>query len=220
MAPGLYQGHLGPRRGDVQEGRHPRDNLIWVWTSDEAGDALDGYPGDEYLDIVGRDYYHSPRIANHGSLVAAFEKLKDIFAGRKLIALTENGSVPHPDSMKADGAAWSYFMPWYGDYTMDSWANDNTRADWNATMNHDFVITWEEMPGWDKYVVGLGGERGGRRAEAGRGGIGARIVLRTGPGWLGATGAGAGDPRNRGSAGVELYDLRGVRIGRVDIPDH
>ena len=27
-------------------------NLIWVWTTDEAPDALDWYPGDEYVDVV------------------------------------------------------------------------------------------------------------------------------------------------------------------------
>ncbi|MDO5576078.1 MAG: glycosyl hydrolase, partial [Fibrobacter sp.] len=132
---------------------HKLDNLIWVWTTDEASDALDWYPGDKYVDIVGRDYYYYPREANHGSLVASFEKVKDIYGGKKIVALSENGSVPHPDSMKADGAAWSYFMPWYGDYTMDGWAHDNTASDWNEIMNHDYVITLDEMPGWDNYEV-------------------------------------------------------------------
>ncbi|MBN1760895.1 MAG: hypothetical protein JW863_21390 [Chitinispirillaceae bacterium] len=131
---------------------HGLNNLIWVWTTDEASDALDWYPGDEYVDIVGRDYYYYPREANHGSLVASFEKVKDIFKGRKIIALSENGSVPHPDSMVADGAGWSYFMPWYGDYTMDGWAHDNTAADWNAIMNNDYVITLDKMPGWANYT--------------------------------------------------------------------
>ncbi len=136
---------------DRMVNHHGLDNLIWVWTSDEASDALDWYPGNEYTDIIGRDYYYYPREANHGSLVASFEKVKDIFEGKKIIALSENGSVPHPDSMETDGAGWSYFMPWYGDYTMDGWAHDNTAADWNAIMNHDFVITLDEMPGWDNY---------------------------------------------------------------------
>ena len=67
--------------------------------------------------------------------------------------MSENGSVPHPDSLAGDGAGWSYFMPWYGDYTMDGWAHDNTAADWKAIMNHDYVITLDEMPGWSNYVV-------------------------------------------------------------------
>jgi hypothetical protein len=133
-------------------GQHALNNLSWVWTSDEAGDALDWYPGDDVVDIVGRDYYFYPRIADHGSLVASFEKVKEIFGGKKIIALTENGSIPHPDSLQGDGSGWSYFMPWYGDYTMDGWAHDNTAADWNAVMNHEYVITLDEMPGWAGYT--------------------------------------------------------------------
>lgn len=132
---------------------HGLNNLIWVWTTDEASDALEWYPGDEYVDIIGRDYYYYPREANHGSLVASFEKVKDIYGGTKIIALSENGSVPHPDSLESDEAGWSYFMPWYGDYTMDGWAHDNTAQDWNSIMNHDYVITLDEMPGWDNYEV-------------------------------------------------------------------
>ena len=100
-------------------------NLIWVWTTDEATDALDWYPGDEYVDIVGRDYYYYPREANHASLISSFEKVKEMYGAKKIVTLSENGSVPYPDSMKADGANWSWFMPWYGDYAMESWANDN-----------------------------------------------------------------------------------------------
>jgi mannan endo-1,4-beta-mannosidase len=144
---------------------HGLKNLIWVWTTDEAGDALDWYPGDKYVDIIGRDYYYYPRIANHGSLVASFEKVKDLFGGNKIIALSENGSVPHPDTLVSDGAAWSYFMPWYGDYTMDGWAHDNTAMDWNAILNHDYVITLEKMPGWANYVPNLIQYNSKRRIE-------------------------------------------------------
>ena len=94
-----------------QKGLH---NLIWVWTTDEASDALDWYPGDEYVDVVGRDYYYYPRESNHSSLIGSFETVKEIFGGKKIVALSENGSVPYPDEMKADGANWSWLMPWYG----------------------------------------------------------------------------------------------------------
>lgn len=129
---------------------HGLNNLIWIWTSDEAGNALDWYPGDDCVDIIGRDYYYYPREANHGSLAASFEKVKEIYKGTKIIALTENGSIPHPDSLTNDGAGWSYFMPWYGDYTMDGWAHDNTAADWKSIMNNRYVITLDQMPGWDR----------------------------------------------------------------------
>ena len=133
---------------------HKLNNLVWVWVTDESSDALDWYPGDAYVDIVGRDYYYYPREANHASLVASFENVKTIFSAKKLIALSENGSIPYPDSMVADGANWSYFMPWYGDYTMDGWAHDNTAADWKTVMNNDYVITLDKMPGWSNYVAG------------------------------------------------------------------
>jgi mannan endo-1,4-beta-mannosidase len=128
-------------------------NLIWVWTTDEATDALDWYPGDEYVDVVGRDYYYYPRESNHSSLVGSFETVKEIFGGKKIVTLSENGSVPYPDEMKADGANWSWFMPWYGDYAMESWANDNNVESWKKVMNNEYTITLEDMPGWDKYKI-------------------------------------------------------------------
>lgn len=138
---------------DIFVNKKDLHNLIWVWTTDEANDAIDWYPGDEYVDVVGRDYYYYPREANHSSLVGSFETVKDIYGGKKIIALSENGSVPFPDEMKADGANWSWFMPWYGDYAMEGWANDNTAETWKTVMNNDFVITLEDMPGWDKYEL-------------------------------------------------------------------
>ena len=128
-------------------------NLIWVWTTDEAPDALDWYPGDNFVDVVGRDYYYYPREANHASLVSSFEKVKEMYGARKIVTLSENGSVPYPDSMKADGANWSWFMPWYGDYAMEGWANDNTAESWKTVMNNDYIITLEDMPGWDNYEM-------------------------------------------------------------------
>ena len=133
-----------------QKGLH---NLIWVWTTDEASDALDWYPGDEYVDVVGRDYYYYPRESNHASLISSFEKVKDMYGAKKIVTLSENGSVPYPDEMKADGANWSWFMPWYGDYAMESWANDNTKESWKTVMNNEYTLTLEDMPGWDKYEM-------------------------------------------------------------------
>ena len=165
--------------------QHGLTNLIWVWTTDEAADAPEWYPGDDCVDIVGRDYYYYPREANHGSLVASFEKVKELSGGKKIIALSENGSIPHPDSLKNDGAGWSWFMPWYGDYTMDGWAHDNTAADWKSIMNNDYVITLDRMPGWDKYSVPVvkvadipGKDRCVRSAtKPVTGKVGARMVL-------------------------------------------
>jgi mannan endo-1,4-beta-mannosidase len=130
---------------------HKLNNLIWVWTCEE-GNALDWYPGDEYVDIVGRDYYHWPDAQNkqvYSSLVSNFESLKSIYNASKIIALSENGTVPHPDSMATDGAWWSFFMSWNQEFLRIA----NPNAHWNAVMKHDKVITLDQMPGWGSYQL-------------------------------------------------------------------
>ncbi len=124
---------------------HGLHNLIWVWTADANDAALDWYPGDDVVDIVGIDIY--PDAGDHNSQVAAFEKLKDVFQGRKILALSECGSIPDPDEMVSDGATWSYFMPWYGDHTIPSGNNPhNTVEFWRKIMAHESVLTLDEMP--------------------------------------------------------------------------
>lgn len=50
------------------------NNLIWVWTS-ETNDR-DWYPGDAYVDIIGRDVYHKTDVAG---LATDFDALKKLF---------------------------------------------------------------------------------------------------------------------------------------------
>ncbi|MBQ3676084.1 MAG: InlB B-repeat-containing protein, partial [Bacteroidales bacterium] len=125
---------------------HQIHNLIWVWNSD--GTDADWYPGDEYVDVVGRDFYYGDGSTyNHSSLVTDFEALAKQTNGKKLITLAENGAVPYPENMDNDDAMWSWFMPWYGDYVMSS--SHNTASDWNTIMNDSRVITLSDMGGWD-----------------------------------------------------------------------
>ena len=125
---------------------HQIHNLIWVWNSD--GTDADWYPGDEYVDVVGRDFYYGDGSTyNHSSLVTDFEALAKQTNGKKLITLAENGAVPYPENMDNDDAMWSWFMPWYGDYVTSS--SHNTASDWNTIMNDSRVITLSDMGGWD-----------------------------------------------------------------------
>ena len=100
---------------------HRLNNLIWVWTSDIGNNALNWYPGDDYTDIIGLDIYDE---GNHGSQMLSFEELKKIFNGKKLLTLSECGSIPAMAAMKKDKTIWSYYMPWYGSHTKT--------AGWNA----------------------------------------------------------------------------------------
>jgi mannan endo-1,4-beta-mannosidase len=154
---------------------HGLDNLIWVWTTEESGRELEWYPGDQYVDIIGRDWYPSPnqQAKVHGSLVANFENIKNIFGTSKMIALSENGPIPHPDSLVNDGAYWSWFMPWNREFTTQV----NTAAEWNYIMNHNYVIALEDMPGWANYqlaTTSISNTATRRTSAQGRGAISVR----------------------------------------------
>jgi mannan endo-1,4-beta-mannosidase len=121
---------------------HGIDNLIWVWTTDVAPTAAEWYPGDEYVDILGMDIY--PGENQHGSQYIAFNKVKEIFGGRKLVTLSECGAVPDPALMLEYGDMWSWFMVWSGDYTRSD--SHNGAAWWQKFFTYDHVISRDEMP--------------------------------------------------------------------------
>lgn len=122
--------------------KHELNNLIWIWTSDTNTDALNWYPGDNYVDIIGIDIY--PGENQHGSQYIQFDKLKEIFKGKKMITLSECGSIPDPALMMEYGDTWSWFMPWNGDYTRSDIHNGSDW--WTKIFNYDFVLTRETMP--------------------------------------------------------------------------
>ncbi|MDF1548544.1 MAG: glycosyl hydrolase [Bacteroidales bacterium] len=121
---------------------HGLNNLIWVWTTNTSSDALDWYPGDNYVDIIGMDIY--PGENQHGSQYIEFDKVKEIFQAKKIITLSECGSVPDPALMMEYGDTWSWFMPWNGDFTRSDAHNGATW--WNKFFSYDYVITRDKMP--------------------------------------------------------------------------
>lgn len=123
---------------------HGLKNLIWVWTR-EPNDS-EWYPGDAYVDIVGRDLYKD---GVHSSHVLEWSNMNELYGKKKLITLSECGSFPDPDHLSANGAAWSWFMPWYGSFVRD--AKYNSLDLWKKTMNHEYVITLDEMPDLTTY---------------------------------------------------------------------
>ena len=120
---------------------HGLKNLIWVWTSEANSNALNWYPGDEYVDMIGLDVYEE---GNHGSQMMAFEELKRIYRGKKMLALSECGSIPSMEAMKRDRAIWSFYMPWYETHTKNPvW---NSVNDWTSSLSDPDVIALDDMP--------------------------------------------------------------------------
>ena len=113
------------------------DNLIW--NLGYCGDVNEGwYPGDEYVDIIGADTY-----VNHtDSLVNIYGKIAQV--ADKPVCLHENGPIPDPDKLKADGAKWLWFMTWHTSF-IDS--NEiNTAQYINKVYNSDYMLTLDELP--------------------------------------------------------------------------
>ena len=90
---------------------HKLNNLIWVWTA-QTGDET-WYPGDDVVDIVGRDNY----AALMYPLMKEFNALTEQYP-TKMITLAECGN---GDEVKmslwskiwAQGSRWSWLMTWY-----------------------------------------------------------------------------------------------------------
>ena len=120
------------------------NNLIWVWTS-ETGDA-DWYPGDQYVDIVGRDLYGKTAAECVSQYQAIAEEYND-----KMVTLSECGAYLDTNTTLGTiseqwnaGARWLWFMPWYDSngqsipYVGEAW--------WQDAMSQDYVITRDQLP--------------------------------------------------------------------------
>ncbi len=122
---------------------HKLNNLIWIWTVDRRegrGAAEDWYPGDQSVDILGIDIYDDP---THESKRAHFDFTAAIGSNRKMVALSECGTIPLPDNMFKNGDTWSWFMPWVAEFLHDEkYLIEETLID---IMNSDLVITRDDV---------------------------------------------------------------------------
>ncbi len=119
------------------------NNLIWVWNGQHA----DWYPGDEYVDVIGEDIYAGERV--YSAQNAKFSELLEYPDTNKIIALTENGTVPDIDNIVAANSHWAWFGTWCGDFVMTNGKyNDKfTEADiMRKTYQSEYVITLDELP--------------------------------------------------------------------------
>lgn len=117
------------------------NNLIWVWTTQTKDAAF--YPGDAYVDIIGRDIYNQPtaiyNAAQYNTILASYSN--------KLIALSECGSVANVSTQWTAGARWSFFMPWY-QYNATTLVGHQyaDKTWWTDAMNLDFVLSRSDLP--------------------------------------------------------------------------
>lgn len=129
---------------------HGLNNLIWVWTVQVkdgfSQNALDAYPGNDYVDIIGTDIYEE----NTDSKLAAYKFANAVSGSRKMVTLSECGNVPNPSSCFEAGDTWSWFMVWYGyengKLTLSGGWSLMTAAYWKQLAADSHVVWREDMP--------------------------------------------------------------------------
>ena len=125
---------------------HGLHNLIWVWTHEPNDDAW--HPGDEYVDIVGRDIY---KTGDHTSQVLEFNYMTTRYGGKKMITISECGAMPDESNLIKDDAGWSWYMVWNDDFVRSS--VNNSLDLWKKMFASDYVYTLDEMPNLKTYTT-------------------------------------------------------------------
>lgn len=130
---------------------HRINNLIWVWTTETNDDSW--YPGEDYVDIIGRDMYNQ---SSATAMASEFSSAQRRFPN-KIITLSECGSVATVNNQWQAGARWSWFMPWYdAGRTRSVVSNEFNGTNhehanitwWNAAFGNRYVLTRDDLPDW------------------------------------------------------------------------
>lgn len=127
-------------------------NLIWTYNSYVYSTSPAWYPGDDQVDIVGYDKYNTiynrydglSGVPNEDAISSIFYQLVDLTDGTKMVAMTENDTVPSVQNLTEEKAGWLYFCPWYGEHLMSS--AFNYPATLTTLYQSDYVITLDELP--------------------------------------------------------------------------
>ena len=127
-------------------------NLIWTYNSYVYSTSPAWYPGDDLVDIVGYDKYNTiynrydglSGVPNEDAITSIFYQLVDLTDGTKMVAMTENDTIPSVKNLTEEKSAWLYFCPWYGEHLMSSAFNyPETLIE---LYQSDYVITLDELP--------------------------------------------------------------------------
>lgn len=127
-------------------------NLIWTYNSYVYSTSPAWYPGDDQVDIVGYDKYNTiynrydglSGVPNEDAISSTFYQLVDLTGGKKMVAMTENDTVPSVQNLTDEKAGWLYFLPWYGEHLMST--AFNFPATLTTLYQSDYVITLDELP--------------------------------------------------------------------------
>ena len=112
---------------------HHLDNLLWVWNCR----TNDGYPGDEYVDVISVDIYlpeYTPT-----DYAAEYEALRRETTTTKVAALAEVGYMPAIHMLEKSRIPWAYYMTWSKEFCIGEQYNSVTTL--KAMYQSDYAIT-------------------------------------------------------------------------------
>lgn len=113
-------------------------NLIWEYTSSAAKTGwLNWYPGDDVVDMIGLDIYTDPSSSMSGEWYDVLAQ----YNGRKMVSLSESGTLPNASAMSTYNIAWDYYSMW-----TDSFLDDFTAQQVQTLLNDNRIITLNELP--------------------------------------------------------------------------
>ena len=143
---------------DTLVNEHGLHNLIWVWNSYNYATSADWYPGDDYVDIIAYDKYNCTNWStgqavlehNVSAISSTFYGIMEKYNSKKMVAMSENDSIPTLENILAEKAGWLYFCPWYdgGSDNINFLSNPifNTKEDLTTMYQSDYCITLDELP--------------------------------------------------------------------------
>ncbi len=117
------------------------DNLIWVWNSP----VKEGYPGDDYVDVISRDVYLKKFLGNLNKQSIStdykkeYEELIKITSSPKVAALGEVGVIPDVSILAESHIPWAYYMTWSKEFCLTE--EHNTISHTKKMYDSEYAIT-------------------------------------------------------------------------------
>ncbi len=119
---------------------HHLDNLLWVWNCPLS----EGYPGDEYVDVISMDIYLTEYAATDYS--KEYEKLIAQTTDKKVAALAEIGYLPDIKMLEQSHTPWAYYMTWSHEFCIGEKFNKTDALKAMYESNYAITSDMERLP--------------------------------------------------------------------------
>ena len=122
---------------DYYTSHYHLNNLLWIWNCPLA----EGYPGDEYIDIISTDVY-LPEYAET-DYSEEYAKLISETTKKKVAVLAEVGYMPDIKLIEKSHTPWAYYMTWSKEFCIGEQYNKTSSlqsmydSEYAVTLNAD-----------------------------------------------------------------------------------